>query len=186
MVPIREPKTYSIVLADDLTLVREGLAALCNAQPHFRVVGQFSEGAAALKLIQAQQPDLAVLDMNLVDLFALEIVRRVRDAGLSENLMAKLELLAEAEAIDPSDLKAAKKSLRGIQERRALGDRLDRGNREPQLRVRGLALRADEPPKQFPSLVLVVAARAQAPRTRCCRCTLRRSSRGWVRRAPTT
>ena len=51
MVPIREPKTYSIVLADDLTLVREGLAALCNAQPHFRVVGQFSEGAAALKLI---------------------------------------------------------------------------------------------------------------------------------------
>jgi len=26
MVPIREPKTYSILLADDLTLVREGLA----------------------------------------------------------------------------------------------------------------------------------------------------------------
>ena len=87
MVPIREPKTYSIVLADDLTLVREGLAALCNAQPHFRVVGQFSEGAAALKLIQAQQPDLAVLDMNLVDLFALEIVRRVRDAGLRTKII---------------------------------------------------------------------------------------------------
>ena len=40
-----------------------------------------------------------------------------RDAGLSENLTAKLALLAEAEAIDPSDLKAAKKALRGIQER---------------------------------------------------------------------
>lgn len=87
MVPIREPKTYSIVLADDLTLVREGLAALCNAQPHFKVVGQFSEGAAALKVIQAQQPDLAVLDMNLVDLFALEIVRRVRDQGLRTKLI---------------------------------------------------------------------------------------------------
>ncbi|MFM2123635.1 MAG: hypothetical protein RL328_86 [Acidobacteriota bacterium] len=87
MVPIREPKTFSIVLADDLTLVREGLAALCNAQPHFKVVGQFSEGAAALKLIQSQQPDLAVLDMNLVDLFALEIVRRVRDAGLRTKII---------------------------------------------------------------------------------------------------
>ena len=32
MVPIREPKTYSILLADELTLVREGLAALCEAQ----------------------------------------------------------------------------------------------------------------------------------------------------------
>ena len=28
MVPIRERKTYSVLLADDLTLVREGLAAL--------------------------------------------------------------------------------------------------------------------------------------------------------------
>ena len=36
MVPIREPKTYSILLADDLTLVREGLAALCESQPHLR------------------------------------------------------------------------------------------------------------------------------------------------------
>jgi DNA-binding NarL/FixJ family response regulator len=87
MVPIREPKTYSVLLADDLTLVREGLAALCNAQPHFKVVGQFSEGAAALKMIQAQQPDLAVLDMNLVDLFALEIVRRVREAGLRTKIL---------------------------------------------------------------------------------------------------
>ena len=51
MVPIREPKTYSILLADDLTLVREGLAALCEAQPHFRVVGQCSEGAAALRMM---------------------------------------------------------------------------------------------------------------------------------------
>ena len=50
MVPIREPKTYSILLADDLTLVREGLAALCNAQPHFKVMGQCSEGAVALRI----------------------------------------------------------------------------------------------------------------------------------------
>ncbi|MEI6229567.1 MAG: DUF349 domain-containing protein [Actinomycetes bacterium] len=40
-----------------------------------------------------------------------------RDAGLNENLVAKQALLAEAEAIDPSDLKTAKKTLRSIQER---------------------------------------------------------------------
>lgn len=87
MVPIREPKTYSVLLADDLTLVREGIAALCNAQPHFKVVGQFSEGAAALQMILSQQPDLAVLDLNLVDLFTLEIVRRVREAGLRTKIL---------------------------------------------------------------------------------------------------
>jgi DNA-binding NarL/FixJ family response regulator len=82
MVPILEPKTYSVLLADDLTLVREGLAALCNAQPHYKVVGQFSEGVAALRAIEANPPDLAVLDLNLSDLFALEIVKRVRERGV--------------------------------------------------------------------------------------------------------
>lgn len=99
MVPIREPKTYSIFLADELTLVREGLAALCitqsfvnpsannaasstvlnTATPRFKVVGQCSEGAAALRFIEAERPDIAILDLHLPDLFTLEIVRRVRE-----------------------------------------------------------------------------------------------------------
>ncbi len=72
MVPIREPQTYSVLLADDLTLVREGLAALCSAQPTYRVVGQCSEGVVALRMIESSRPDIAVLDLNLPDLFTLE------------------------------------------------------------------------------------------------------------------
>jgi DNA-binding NarL/FixJ family response regulator len=87
MVPIREPKTYSILLADDLTLVREGLAALCQAQPAYRVVGQCSEGSVALRMIESQRPDIAVLDLNLPDLFTLEIVRRVREAKLPTKIV---------------------------------------------------------------------------------------------------
>src|ERR1700675_2815712 len=87
MVPVRETKTYSVVIADDLTLVREGLAALCQMQPHYRVVGQCSEGAAALRMIEAQRPDIAVLDLNLPDLFTLEIVRRVREANLPTKII---------------------------------------------------------------------------------------------------
>ncbi len=87
MVPIREPKTYSILLADDLTLVREGLAALCESQPHYRVVGQCSEGAVALRNIESLRPDIAVLDLNLRDLFTLEIVRRVKEAKLPTRIV---------------------------------------------------------------------------------------------------
>jgi DNA-binding NarL/FixJ family response regulator len=87
MVPIREPKTYSILLADDLTLVREGLAALCHAEPTFRVVGQCAEGLAALRLIETQRPDIAVLDLNLSDVHTLELVRRVREANLPTRIV---------------------------------------------------------------------------------------------------
>jgi DNA-binding NarL/FixJ family response regulator len=79
MVPVREPKTYSILLADELTLVREGLAALCEAQGQFRVIGQCSEGAVALRMIQVQRPDIAVLDLHLRDMFTLELVKRIKE-----------------------------------------------------------------------------------------------------------
>jgi len=78
MVPARAPKIYSILLAHPLTLVREGLAALCHQQSQYRVVDQCSDGTAALRLIEARKPDIAVLDLNLPDLFTLEIVRRLR------------------------------------------------------------------------------------------------------------
>ncbi|HLH41346.1 MAG TPA: response regulator transcription factor [Bryobacteraceae bacterium] len=87
MVPIREPKTYSILLADDLTLIREGLAALCLTHPNLRVVGQCSEGVSALKQIEANRPDVAVLDLNLPDLHTLELVRRVREANLPTRIV---------------------------------------------------------------------------------------------------
>jgi DNA-binding NarL/FixJ family response regulator len=87
MVPILERKTYSILLADDMTLVTEGLAALCRAQPAFRVIGQCSEGVSALKAIETDRPDLAVLDLNLPELHTLELVRRVRDANLPTRIV---------------------------------------------------------------------------------------------------
>ena len=87
MVPVREPKTYSVILADDLTLVREGLAALCQATLTYRVIGQCSEGAVALRMIEAQRPDIAVLDLALPDLHTLEIVRRIREAGVATRIV---------------------------------------------------------------------------------------------------
>ena len=78
MVPAKAPKTYSILLAHPLRLVREGLAALCQRQPQYCVVKECSEGASALRLIESSKPDIAVLDLSLQDLFTLEIVRKVR------------------------------------------------------------------------------------------------------------
>jgi DNA-binding NarL/FixJ family response regulator len=87
MVPVREPKTYSIVLADELTLVREGLAALCDAHARYRVIGQCADGAAALRLIETQRPDIAVLDLNLPDLFTLDVARRIKDLNPSTKVV---------------------------------------------------------------------------------------------------
>jgi DNA-binding NarL/FixJ family response regulator len=87
MVPIREPQTYSVLIADDLQLVREGLAALCESHARFRVVGQCAEGAVALRMIFAAPPDIAVLDLNLPDLFTFEVVRKVKESNLPTKMV---------------------------------------------------------------------------------------------------
>src|ERR1700730_8899640 len=87
MVPIRERKTYSVLLADDLTLVREGLAALCAVHSQYQVVGQCSDGASALRMIENQRPDLGVLDLTPPDMLTMEIFRRVREANLPTKIV---------------------------------------------------------------------------------------------------
>jgi DNA-binding NarL/FixJ family response regulator len=72
-----------VLVADELTLVREGLAALCNSIPGFRVVAQAGTAATALAEIERLEPALALLDLALSDLAATEVIRRVRDKGLA-------------------------------------------------------------------------------------------------------
>ncbi len=80
--PAPEALPVDVLIADELTLVREGLAALCNSLPGFRVVAQAGTAAAALSEIQRLAPAVALLDLALSDLAATEVIRRVREDGL--------------------------------------------------------------------------------------------------------
>lgn len=80
--PVPEARPVDVLIADELTLVREGLAALCNSIAGFRVVAQAGTAAGALAEIQRLEPAVALLDLGLSDLAATEVIRRVRDDGL--------------------------------------------------------------------------------------------------------
>jgi YesN/AraC family two-component response regulator len=57
-----------IVLADDHPIVLSGLRNLIQAERDFELVGDASNGLAALKVIREQQPDVAVIDISMPDL----------------------------------------------------------------------------------------------------------------------
>ncbi|HWQ53349.1 MAG TPA: response regulator transcription factor [Bryobacteraceae bacterium] len=77
----------SIVIADDHTIVREGIAALCAATPELAVIGQCADGEAAIELIYSLKPDFAILDLHMPKLTGLDVVRRLRDSGCPTRLM---------------------------------------------------------------------------------------------------
>ena len=82
VIPPAETKLVDVLLADELTLVREGLTALCNRLPGFQVVSQVGTAEAALSEIERLEPSIALLDLALSDLAATEVIRRVRERGL--------------------------------------------------------------------------------------------------------
>jgi DNA-binding NarL/FixJ family response regulator len=67
-----------VLLADDHTLVREGLKQLLGATPDIRVEGEAADGDAALALARANDYDLAVLDMSMPGLAGIDLIRRLR------------------------------------------------------------------------------------------------------------
>jgi DNA-binding NarL/FixJ family response regulator len=83
---MQEPASTTVVLADDHAIVREGIAALC-ASHGMCVLGQVSDGNAAVEMITALKPDFAILDLHMPNLTGIEAIRRLRAAGSTVKLM---------------------------------------------------------------------------------------------------
>lgn len=68
----------TIVLADDHRVVRQGLRALLQAEPEFRLIGEAGDGLDAARLVGQLQPDVLVLDLMLPGVSGLEVTRQVQ------------------------------------------------------------------------------------------------------------
>jgi two-component system response regulator NreC len=73
MTPLR------IVLADDHTVVRNGLRLILEQQPDFQVVAEASDGREAVRLAETENPDIVVMDIGMPNLNGIEAARRIVD-----------------------------------------------------------------------------------------------------------
>jgi len=70
--------TIRVLVADDHTIVRQGVVSLLEAGGDCEVVAQASDGVEAVEKALATRPDVAVLDIGMPRLSGLEAVRRIR------------------------------------------------------------------------------------------------------------
>jgi len=64
-----------VILADDHAIVRDGLSRSMQQEEDMEVVAQAANGHEAVKLAQAQRPDIVVMDVSMPDLNGIEATR---------------------------------------------------------------------------------------------------------------
>jgi|SRR5262245_24201250 len=76
-------KTVKILIVDDHPVVRDGLTAQLQSEPDLVVCGQAEDVPSAIAVLDSTRPDVAIVDISLKAGSGLEIIRRIRDRGLS-------------------------------------------------------------------------------------------------------
>lgn len=77
MTPIR------LLIADDHPLLRAGLRQVIATDQHIQILAEAADGATALQLIVEQQPDVAVLDIEMPNLTGFALLRAMRAQRLT-------------------------------------------------------------------------------------------------------
>jgi two-component system response regulator NreC len=67
----------TILLADDHTMVRQGLRALLEEESGFTVVGEAKDGPETIALTESLRPDVLVVDLMMPGVGGLEVMRQV-------------------------------------------------------------------------------------------------------------
>lgn len=68
-----------ILFADDHAIVRDGLRSLFKSDPGFVIVGEAADGAEAVRLVEENRPDVAVLDISMPNVNGIEATSMIKE-----------------------------------------------------------------------------------------------------------
>ena len=72
-----EGEPFTVLVADDHQLFRDGLRSLVMAMPDAELAGEAADGLEAVSLAQSRRPDVVVMDLRMPLIDGIEATRRI-------------------------------------------------------------------------------------------------------------
>jgi DNA-binding NarL/FixJ family response regulator len=116
-----EKKPARVVVADDQTVVREGIVMLLGLLPGVEVVGAAGDGEEAVQLVGELAPDVVLMDLRMPRCDGVEATRRIRSQYPGTQVVV-LTTYADDESLFP----ALRAGARGYLTKDAGGDEIVR------------------------------------------------------------
>ena len=67
-----------LVIAEDHTILREGLKALLTTHPDIEIVGEAADGREAIRLVEKLDPELVMMDLSMPRMDGMEAIREIK------------------------------------------------------------------------------------------------------------
>ena len=69
---------HKIIIAEDHTILRDGLQAMLSFYPEFNVVGTAGDGLEAIRRVESHQPDLLLIDLSMPRMSGMDAIRDIK------------------------------------------------------------------------------------------------------------
>lgn len=77
-----------IVIAEDHTIVRDGLRSLLTYEGNFDVVGEANDGMEAIRCVKNKEPDILLLDLNMPKMDGISALKEIKKQSPNVKILA--------------------------------------------------------------------------------------------------
>jgi len=100
--------SYTILIADDHDIIREGIKNILRKQPDYEIVGEAQDGEEVLKKVEELKPDILLLDITMPKKSGLEILDQVQRSSRATKI-----IIISVHKADAYVMRALKAGVRG-------------------------------------------------------------------------